>query len=144
MSALPQTADRPAPVPRVDADGTGRPPPLRLVPTRHGPSRVVLLVVLVLVGVLGVVALQAQAAGAAFAVRDLEAEVTDLQRRHEQLTAEVAALQSPERLREIATSELGMVPASEATYLDLSQPGRLAAAARQPLADPVKQVRSSR
>lgn len=151
MSALPQRLDRSrvehadrGPRPLTAAGRSGPPPPLRLVAPPPGRSRVVLLVGMIVVGVLIVVALQAQAAGAAFAVRDLEREVTALERRHEQLTAEVAALQAPERLRRIAMEQLDMVPAEGATYLDLAAPGRLAAATTEPVTDPVKQVRDQR
>lgn len=138
MSALPQIA-----TPRPLAVGRRRPPPpLRLVPPRSRASWVGVMLTLVVVGVLLVVALQAQAASAAFAARALEREVTDLERRHEQLIAEVSGLESPDRIRRIALDELGMVPASDATYLDLSTPGRLASAPAGTLADPVKRIRT--
>lgn len=140
MSALPDTTPQPRP-----AAGTDRhrpPPPLRLVPPRSRASRVGLLLTLVIGGVLTVVALQAQAASAAFEARALEGEVEDLQRRHEQLIAEVAELQAPDRLRRIATEDLGMVPATQAAYLDLNGPGVFASARAGVLADPVKQVRT--
>lgn len=142
MSALPQTAPHRRPAP--DARTRRPPPPLRLVPPRPRASWVAIMISLVVVGVLGVVGLQAQAAGAAFEARELEQQVTDLERQHEQLTAEVAELQAPERLRRIAVNDLGMVPAEDRSYLDLSQPGKLAAVPGDEVADPVKHARTGR
>lgn len=151
MSALPhgappgrastrtQTPPRPRPRPRP-ATARGRRPGPR---TRR--LRVGVLVAVVVLGVLGIVGVQAQAAEVAFDARALEREIASLERSHEQLTAEVAALESPERLRRVALEDLGMVQPDSATYLDLSAPGRLVAEeVAQPVTDPVKQVRMRR
>jgi hypothetical protein len=43
--------------------------------------------------------------------------VTELRHRYEELTAEVARLESPARVRAIAEHDLGMVPAEQPAYL---------------------------
>lgn len=144
MSALPHAAPRPRG--RPDAPSPPRPatrPALRVVQRRRRVRWVGLMLAFVIAGVLAVVALQAQAASAAFAARSLEQEVVELRHTHEQLVSEVAALQSPERLRRIAVQDLGMVPADDPVYLDLSTPGRLLRAtpsADGSVADPVKGI----
>lgn len=146
MSALPQTSS-PSPTRGVrDSARRGHraPPPLRLVPPRPKASWVGVMVVLIITGVLLVVALQAQAATAAFDARALESEVVELQRRHEQLVAEVAQMQAPDRLRSIAINELGMIPAQDATYVDLRSSVEFANGEADRIVDPVKQARTDR
>lgn len=101
------------------------------------------------VGVFGVVGLHALAAEQAFEVRSLEREVNEAAMRYDELTAEIAGLESPARVRQVATLQLGMVPATQpgfivvdglgATESDLSH-GTLPAASDDSVADPVKQV----
>ena len=127
--------------PRPTGRSTSRPTP------RPRRLRVAALVAVVVVGVLAIVGIQAQAAEVAFDARALEQEIAELERSHEQLTAEVASLESPERLRRVALDELGMVQPETATYLDLSEEGRLATAEAEPprpVLDPVKEVTTLR
>lgn len=109
MAAVP--SPRPSPRP----SGAGEPthgPQLRVVDEPRHTGRYMLLLALVAVlGVTGIVSLNALAAEASFKARELEEEVTRLSRRYDELTAEVAKLESPERVRRVATTELGMVPA---------------------------------
>lgn len=143
MSALPHAAPRSRGAPDAPPRSRTAPrrPSLRVVERRRRLHWVGLMLALVIAGVLTVVALQAQAASAAFEARSLEQELVDLRHRHEQLVSEVASLQSPERLRRIAVNDLGMVPADDPVYLDLSGPGRLTSdttARDGDMADPVK------
>lgn len=104
-----------AAVPSPRPSGVGeraRGPQLRVVDEPRHTSRYMLLLALVAVlGVTGIVSLNALAAEASFEAQELEDEVAELSHRYDELTAEVAQLESPERVRRVATSELGMVPA---------------------------------
>lgn len=128
---------RPAAPPRP-APGTGRPRPrLRVVGRPRRTARVVLAVVLVaVVGVIGVVSLSALAAEAAFEARSLQGEVEDLSLRYDELTAEVAALEAPARIRAVARDDLGMVRADSPTFLVAEGPTRVGGA----LTDRIKPV----
>lgn len=101
------------PSPRPSGAGeSARGPQLRVVDEPRHTSRYMLLLALVAVlGVTGIVSLNALAAEASFKARELEEDVAELSHRYDELTAEVAELESPERVRRVATSELGMVPA---------------------------------
>lgn len=102
-------------------------PELRLLPTPRHPARwVVVLLAVAVAGIFGVVALHALAAEQAFTARRLEAEADRLAVRQGELTAEVAVLRAPERLRRVATEELGMVPAHRPVFLVApgTRPGR--------------------
>lgn len=119
MSAAPALPLRPSarPSPRPASPRRAR-PQLRVVgPPRHVRRYAAAMVVSVAVGIFGTVSLNALAAEQSFAVRNLEAEVTDLSLRYEELTAEVAQLESPERIRSVAVVQLGMVPADQPGYL---------------------------
>ena len=125
MAALPSPATHRAPTPRPQEGvpaASGR-PELRVVDRpRHHRRYLVLLVLTLALGVFGVVSLHALAAEAAFQARALEAEVDGLAQRSTELAAEVAALESPDRIHAIATGELGMVPARQPGYLVLDEP----------------------
>lgn len=93
-------------------------PHLRVVgPVRHVRGYVALMCLVGALGIFGVVALSALAAESAFEARALEAEVERLAQRHDELEAEVAALAAPERVRDVAVHELGMVPAGQPGFL---------------------------
>lgn len=122
MSALPtaltRRSARPAP-----ASAPQQRPDLRVVPRpRHTGRYLALIVALGAAGVFGIVSLSALAAESAFAARALESEINDLSFRYDELTAEVAALESPSRVRSVATTELGMVPAVQPAYLIVERP----------------------
>lgn len=104
----------PAPAPPV------RRPDLRVVPSapRRTGRFVVALGVLTALAVFGVVTLHALAAQASFEARALEREVAELELRHVELTAEVARLESPERVRRVAVAR-GMLAAEQPDYLVL-------------------------
>lgn len=140
------------------ASPSGRRPHLRVVgEPRHGMRYVVVALVVGGLGVFGVVGLHALAAEQSFEVRNLEREVRDLSLAYDELTAEIARLESPERVRQVAMGQLGMVPAGSPGFLlaedDASQSGSgdddltvargtLPPSDRRaaPVADPVKQV----
>src|SRR5262245_58984716 len=63
----------------------------------------------------------------------LDAQVRNEQASYQQLRLQVAQLQSPERILDVATSKLGLVPSNGTTYLTPS--GADAAAARQAQAE---------
>jgi cell division protein FtsL len=86
-----------------------------------------LLLVIGATGIFGIVTLSALAAENAFAARELQTEVDELSYRYDELTAEVAGLETPERIRQVAGSELGMVPAEQPGYLVLRDQGNDAA-----------------
>ena len=119
-------------------------PQLRLVTPPPRTARwLAALVVVTALAVVGVVSLHALAAEAAFDAVTLSAEVDALEVRYDELTAEVARLESPERVRHVAIEQLGMVPAADQEYLaldtappaaaaDPGPPGDVAAAAPAP------------
>lgn len=113
-----------------DGPDQGSPRPLRVLGRpRHTRRYVVLALLMSGLGIFGIVFLNALAAEAAFEARTLEKEVTELTLRHDELTAEVAALSAPGRVRQVAQDELGMVPASAAGFLfadQLAGDGRIA------------------
>jgi cell division protein FtsL len=134
---------RPAP-----STGPAERPRLRVVPRPRRTGRyLALMAVVAAAGIFGVVSLSALAAESAFAARALEAEIDDLALRYDELTAEVAGLESPERVREVATAELGMVRAAEPAFLVVERwQGKEATPAAQPTVaeelsdDPLKQA----
>ncbi|MGH3441403.1 MAG: hypothetical protein ACRDUY_05050, partial [Nitriliruptorales bacterium] len=67
--------------------------------------------------VFATVALNALAASDAVAARGLERAVADAQRQHAELVAEVAHLEDPGRIEQVATEELGMTPATSARFI---------------------------
>ena len=139
MSAVPLRLVRTA--------GTSSTSRLQLVTTNPRSSRfALLLLVLAAVGVFGVVSVGAKTAEAAMQVRSLESDVDQLKRDYELLTAEVAELESPDRIRRVAVDELGMVEADDPKFVEVDGQGRLALHDRNDgsvddsFTDPVKQV----
>lgn len=126
------------------APATVRRPALRVVPRpRHHARYVVLLVAVAVAGVIGVVSLSALAAEASFQARALQSEVSELSLRYDELTAEVAGLERPERIRAVAEREIGMVPAVEPGFLLDGDAGATPAGlAYGDLADRVKAARN--
>jgi cell division protein FtsL len=57
----------------------------------------------------------------------LDAQVRNEQASYQQLRLQVAQLQSPERILEVATAKLGLVPSNGTTYLTPSGPDAVAA-----------------
>jgi cell division protein FtsL len=111
-----------APAPRRVARPATR-PNLRLVqPPSHPLRWLVAGLLLAAIGIFGVVALHAAATERTFAAADLQRSVDELRQERDELSAEVAALESPDRIREVAVSQLGMVPADQAAYLVDSPP----------------------
>lgn len=109
MAVAPSTLPRPRP-----AGHAPRRPHLRVVPPiRHARRYVATLSVIAALGVFGVVSLGALAAESAFEAKTLEREVRDLSRRYDELTAEVASLEAPDRVARIAVEELGMIPVED-------------------------------
>lgn len=118
MSALPQ--------PRSTRDGRrGGQRDLRLVrpePQRHTLAFALLLLVVAAGVVFGAVALNALAAGDAVAAHRLGERVAAEQVRYERLVAEVAYLEQPGRIRQVATGELGMVEPITVRTLHVARP----------------------
>jgi cell division protein FtsL len=143
MSAVATTLPR-----RRTAAPSAARPDLRVVPRRRRSGRYFAAMLLVgAVGVFGIVSLSALAAEAAFAARALEQEIDELSFRYDELTAEVASLESPARVREVATEQLGMVPAQQPAYLIAEGSTRssrsdedVPAGASGQVTDPVKHV----
>jgi cell division protein FtsB len=75
--------------------------------------------VILSVGVIGVVALNALAAEASFQARELEADISDLTLRHDDLVAAVATLEAPARVREVARTQLGLIEPEQPGFLTL-------------------------
>jgi cell division protein FtsL len=108
-------------------DDTSATTRLRLVTTNPRSSRfALLLLVIAAVGVFGVVSVGAKNAEAAMQVRSLESDVDQLKRDYELLTAEVAELESPDRIRQVAVEDLGMVEADDPKYVLVDGQGRFA------------------
>lgn len=85
---------------------------LRVVdePSQRHTLAYALAIVLVLAGaVFGAVALNALAAGASVESRELDRRVTEAERTYAQLVADVASLEDPARIRQMAL-EQGLVP----------------------------------
>lgn len=126
-------------------------PGLRLVAAPPQLSRAALfLLVLAALGVFGIVGVGARTAEAAISVRALESDVAELKARYDELTAEVAELESPDRIRRLASGRLGMVEPDQPAYLVVdgrghfqlqnpSEPGLVDGT----VADPVKQALST-
>lgn len=147
MSAL-TTNDRPRQRPgRGPAE---RPRPrLRVVPhRRHRGRYVAAMMAIGVLFVFGILSFSALAAESAFEARSLEEEIDALAIRYDALTAEVARLESPGRVRAVATEELGMVPADQPAYLVVegsgpTQPSDETALPTGGLSDPVKSALGS-
>jgi cell division protein FtsL len=112
----------------IRGDDASSSPRLRLVTPNPRTSRFALvLLVIAALGVFGVVSVGAMTAEAAIEVRALEQDVDELKHDYELLTAEVAELESPDRIRSIAVDELGMVePDDPSRHLVVDGHGRFA------------------
>lgn len=113
MSALPLPRGR-------AASRRAAPPQLRVVQEtrrRHTLAFALLVLVLTAGSVFATVALNALAASDAVAARGLERAVADAERRHAELVAEVAHLEDPGRIEQVATEQLGMTPAHGARFI---------------------------
>ena len=121
MSAVPLPRNTPAgdrPIRRQAAPAPAPAPRLRVVaPPRHIRRYVAATVLAAGIAIFGTVALNAMAAEHAFAARALSDEVRELTLRSDELTVEIATLDSPERIKDVAVRELGMVPAEQPGYL---------------------------
>lgn len=89
--------------------------------------------IVVLAGIIGIVALQAYGAEASFRAQQVESVIGDLTMRHDQLVAEVAVLESPTRVSEIASTQLGLVNPEQPGFLTLDQADLVPDQAKQPL-----------
>lgn len=144
MAAAPDTPARPRR--RTGERPASEPPALHVVdPPRRARRWIALMVLTALAGIAGITSLSAATAEAAFTARELEQEVTDLERAHSDLAGDVAELSSLERIARIAEEELGLVPAEEARYLEADPVDQVPAAHQtgRP-ADPVKAAREGR
>ncbi|AXV07639.1 hypothetical protein DVS28_a2960 [Euzebya pacifica] len=99
---------------------------VRAVPDRRkdpfrlaAPLVAALAVTIVVLGVLGVVALNALAAEASFEARALEQEISDLTLHHDDLVAAVAQLESPNRVRDVALGQLGLMEPEVPGFLEI-------------------------
>ena len=132
MSALPTAVRRPQ-----SAPAPSRRPDLRVVqPQPRTWPYLVVVVLLVVGGVFGVLTLSALAAESAFAARELSSEIDALSVRYDELTAEVAHLESPERIRSVAMTQLGMVQAEGQAFLQVERRDRSSAAPARDDGDP--------
>ena len=146
MSALPAARPRRAP-----ATERARRPHLRVVqePRRRHTLLFATAYLLVAAGlVFAAVTLNALAAADAVSARTLENEVVEAERSYARLIAEVSSLEDPGRIRQVATQELGMIPAEGVRYLPLGRnlpaDGHVAEAVQAgATADPVKPVLSA-
>ncbi|MEX0952608.1 MAG: hypothetical protein WDZ26_02115 [Nitriliruptoraceae bacterium] len=99
-------------------------PPLRVVPRvrrRHVLAYLLLVCAILAGAVFGVVGLSAAAAGTAVEARDLQTRIDAHERAYGQLVAQVAALEDPARIRDIA-HEQGLVQASSFRHLQVERP----------------------
>ena len=86
---------------------------------------------ILILGVIGVVALNALAAEASFEARELEAVISDLTLEHDDLVAEVAGLEAPDRVHDVAGAQLGLLDPEQPGFLTL-RPEQLAPAEPKP------------
>jgi cell division protein FtsL len=68
------------------------------------------------------VAINALGAADALPIAELEQQVAEAERHHRALVAEVAALEDPSRVADVAAEELGLVPAEVTRHLVLEGP----------------------
>lgn len=102
-------------------------PRLQLITTDPRTSRfALLLLVIAAIGVFGVVSVGAKTAEAAVSVRELTVEVDSLKQEYGLLTAEVAQLESPDRIRRVAVGDLGMVEPEDPKFVVVDGQGRFA------------------
>ena len=129
--------------PRPARDERDR-PVLRVVrapEARHALLWLVATIALLAGAVMGSVTLNALAAADSVASRELEQLVAAQERTHARLVAEVAHLDAPERIRQAATMELGMIEAPSPRYVTLgrSLPSD-GSGVQAPQGDPLKPV----
>lgn len=96
---------------------------LRVAPEPVERHVLVYVLAMLLVGgavVFGAVSLNALAAGQAVEARTLDAQVAEAERLYAQLVADVAALEDPARIREVAL-DLGLEPTPPARYVALDR-----------------------
>ena len=115
-----------APLRLVRGQRTAPRPSLTLVANPRSSRLVLILLVIAAIGVFGVVSVGAKTAEASVERVDLEAKTLELKQRYEILTAEVAELESPERVRREAVRRLGMVEPGEREFLVVDGQGRFA------------------
>ncbi|WP_370326252.1 hypothetical protein [Euzebya sp.] len=75
--------------------------------------------VVLVAGIIGIVALNALAAEASFQARELEADISAATLRHDDLVAEIAVLEAPERVRDVARTQLGLIEPEQPGFLTL-------------------------
>ena len=114
VHAAPRTAPKQAPARRTAPD-------LRIVPRRRrrlrtGPT-VVLGGLIVFVVAFGLVVAQALLVQGQHRLDDLQTRISEANRRQQELRLQVAELESPARIVDVATRDLGMVPPAGVTYL---------------------------
>ncbi|MFT5224252.1 MAG: hypothetical protein ACI867_002584 [Glaciecola sp.] len=131
-------------LPRRESTARAQRPALTIVrrtQPRHPLLWLIAIIAMLSGSVLGAVSLNALAAADSVAARQLEQDVVVAERRHAMLIAEVAHLDAPERIRQAATQELGMIeaPAPRYVVLDRSLPSDTSGAS-SPDGDPLKPV----
>lgn len=87
---------------------------------RHTLAYALVMIALLGATVFGAVGLNALAAGAAVEARELDAQVAEAERNYAQLVADVAAMEDPARIRDMAL-ERGMVPSGPARFITLER-----------------------
>ncbi len=123
MSAVPAILRRPArPATPAPARGERHLRVVRQAKRRHTLAFVLGVLLLTAGVVFAAVSLNALAAGDAVRAADLERQVLDAERRYERLIAQVAELENPARIQQVASEQLGMVPATSPRYLPVSRP----------------------
>lgn len=83
----------------------------------HPAVYAVLAALIVALGTFGSVSLNALSAEASFQARALETEIARLQLERDDLVAEVAALETPSRVRDAAVSDLGLMAPERPGFL---------------------------
>lgn len=89
---------------------------------RHTRLLSVLLALAAAAMIFATVAVNALGAADAVEARALETEVLEAERRYAALVADVARLEHPGRIQQIAQEELGMVAPTDARFLVLDRP----------------------
>jgi len=89
---------------------------------RLSPRAGVVLTVLAFVALFAVAVCHALLIERQAAIDELDAEVAAEQARYEELSLEVAELKSPERIKNAAIEDLGMVPAGDVVWLTPDEP----------------------
>ena len=116
MTALPHLRH---PTPRRAPSSTGEARPRLQVVGRPAHTRRYLLAIMgvATAAIFGSVSLNAMAAEHSFTALELSNEVQELTLRSDELTVEIARLESPSRIRRVAREELGLVTPEEPGYL---------------------------